>query len=239
MYRPLVEQKGWSGSGRKSSQNDHFKNCFIRTNQAFKLQYISTRFLNPSAKPTNEIFRYLLHFCPTRRLYHHVAALQSGTTSCLLQIACSTLGTSLKLDPKLSKFTFYRKKVGFNTKVNKGTFCYKQLCPHHGSQTIRMEYAFCTGPKAQLFVVEISTRIHKFHNVHQIYANYSHLAKTCLHNNGLHFLPKKLQIAYAYLAYWAYFNLIGFARLQKLEIECTNLALIRLILRWVAIVWKG
>ena len=145
MYRPLVEQKGWSGSGRKSSQNDHFKNCFIRTNQAFKLQYISTRFLNPSAKPTNEIFRYLLHFCPTRRLYHHVAALQSGTTSCLLQIACSTLGTSLKLDPKLSKFTFYRKKVGFNTKVNKGTFCYKQLCPHHGSQTIRMEYAFCTG----------------------------------------------------------------------------------------------
>ena len=78
-----------------------------RKNQAFKLQYF-TRFLNPNSIPTNEIFRYLLHFCLTRHLYHHVVAFDFGKKSkcdqtCLLQIVCSTLWSSLKLDPKPSK----------------------------------------------------------------------------------------------------------------------------------------
>ena len=47
----------------------------------------------------------------------------------LLQIVCSTLGKSLKLDPQPSNSPFYKKQLGFSTKVNKGTFCYKCLCP--------------------------------------------------------------------------------------------------------------
>ena len=78
-------------------------------------------------------FRYLLHFAVTRRLEicryisirHDVKMCQKS----LLQIVWSTLGRSLKLDPQPSNSSFYKKQLGFNTKVNKGTFCYKCLCP--------------------------------------------------------------------------------------------------------------
>ena len=80
-----------------------------------------------------------------------VATCLSDTTSkCAqktLQIVWSTLGRSFKLDPQPSNSSFYKKQLGFNTKVNTGTFCYKCLCPTHWRKTNHMEYVFCTGPK--------------------------------------------------------------------------------------------
>ena len=79
------------------------------------------------------LFRYLLHFAVTRRLEicryisirHDVKMCQKN----MLQIVWSTLGRSLKLDPQPSNSSFYKNQLGFNTKVYKGTFCYKCLCP--------------------------------------------------------------------------------------------------------------
>ena len=38
MYRPTCSKTGWAASERISSQNDNFKYCFYKKNQAFKLQ---------------------------------------------------------------------------------------------------------------------------------------------------------------------------------------------------------
>ena len=77
---------------------------------------ISARFLSDTTS---------LSSCRCTLIWHDIKMWQKMSAT----IVCSTLGRSTTFNPTPSNLSFYKKKVGFNAKVNKGTFCYKCLCP--------------------------------------------------------------------------------------------------------------